>query len=53
MKLEGAWVLLLGVKLLTKSLRKHLVYSKIRQEKIVVREKLSLVLELFIFFAKF
>jgi len=46
MHLDGAWELLLGIKLLAQQLGKHFVNSDICEEQVVVLEKLSFVFEL-------
>ena len=52
-ELEWAGVLLLGIKLFAESFWEHLVNSEVCQEKVVIRQELSLIFKLFIFLAKF
>ena len=52
-ELERAGVLLLRIELFAESFWEHLVNSEVCQEKVVIRQELSLIFKLFIFLAKF
>jgi len=53
MQLQGCWVLLVLVELLSEALRKHFVDSQISQERVIFSNKAALVFVLFEFSLKF